>query len=176
MNLVKIIEAEHSAAQRDRIVRYVGHDADRFRELVNVFLAGPYRVTQRASWPQSVCVQNHPHLMLPHLKTLLLQLQKPRQHNAVKRNIVRLLQFVDIPERLQGLTVQLCFNLLQDGREPVAIRVFAMTVLANLAENLPELKNELIPFIEDQLPYQSAGFVSRGRKLLAKWRRQPKSR
>ncbi len=176
MNLVKIIEKEQSVAQRDRIVRYVGHDAGRFKELVQVFLEGPYRITQRASWPLGVCVEKYPDLVLPHLKSLLMQLSVPDQHDAVKRNIVRLLQFVEIPTRLQGLAVEQCFRLLQDTQEPVAIRVFSMTVLANLADHLPELKNELIPYIEDQLPYQSAGFVSRGRKLLAKWKRQPKSR
>jgi hypothetical protein len=41
-----------------------------------------------------------------------------------------------------------------------------MTVLANLAKKLPELKNELVPLIEDQMPFGSAGFISRGRKVL----------
>lgn len=58
----------------------------------------------------------------------------------------------------------LSFLCQQEGT--IAVRVFAMTVLANLAKQLPELKNELIPLIEDQLPYGSAAFISRGRKLL----------
>ncbi|GHN02752.1 hypothetical protein WSM22_42410 [Cytophagales bacterium WSM2-2] len=53
-----------------------------------------------------------------------------------------------------------------DKKEPVAVRVFSMTVLGNLAVKVPELRNELIPLIEDQMPYVSAGFVSRGRKVL----------
>jgi hypothetical protein len=51
-------------------------------------------------------------------------------------------------------------------KQPIAVRVFSMTVLCNLAGKLPELKNELIPLIEDQMPYGSAGFISRGRKVL----------
>ena len=34
----------------------------------------------------------------------------------------------------------------------------------------PELKNELIPIIEDQLPYGSPAFISRGRKALKELR------
>jgi hypothetical protein len=87
-------------------------------------------------------------------------------HDAVKRNVVRLLQFIEIPKQLQGLTADICFRFFHNKREPIAVRVFSMTVLSNLAKKLPELKNELIPLIEDQLPYGSAGFISRGRKVL----------
>jgi hypothetical protein len=48
------------------------------------------------------------------------------------------------------------------------VKVFGMTVLANLCEKLPELKNELRIIIEDQMPYGSAGFKSRGSKILKK--------
>jgi hypothetical protein len=60
----------------------------------------------------------------------------------------------------------ICFGYLSDPKEPIAVRVFSMTVLANMAKENPELKNEIIPIIEDQLPFGSAGFRSRGTKVL----------
>lgn len=59
-----------------------------------------------------------------------------------------MLQFVTVPKALQGLTTDLCLAFLADAKEPVAIRVFAMTVLANMAAKVPELKNELIPLMK----------------------------
>jgi hypothetical protein len=167
MNLIKIIEKEHSARQRDKVIAYVGDSPARFKELVQVFLQGPYRITQRASWPLSCCVEQHPALVKPHLRKLLQLLQKENAHDAVKRNILRLLQFIDIPISLQGVTAEVCFKFLQDTRQPIAVRVFAMTVLANIATRQPELKRELKVIIEDQLPYGSAGFRSRAMKILA---------
>jgi len=79
---------------------------------------------------------------------------------------MRLLQFVEIPKRLQALTLETCFQFFLDKKEPIAVRVFSMTVLSKLARKLPDLKNELVPLIEDQMPYASAGFISRGRKVL----------
>ncbi len=166
MNLVNVILKEHSKAQRDKITSYVGEDPKRFAELVAVFLAGPYRVTQRASWPLSYCVEHNPNLVKPHLKKILSYLHKQDEHDAVKRNILRLLQYIAIPKSLQGTTIDLCFHFLTNPKEPIAVRVFAMTVLANLAKENPDLKNEIIPIIEDQLPYGSAGFISRGKKVL----------
>ncbi|MEQ1587091.1 MAG: hypothetical protein ABL895_14485 [Cyclobacteriaceae bacterium] len=166
MNLVKVILYEHSKPQMEKIRRYVGTDVKRFAELVNVFLAGPYRVTQRASWPLSSCVEHNPSLIKPHLKKILGYLPKEGEHVAVKRNILRLLQYVTIPKSLQAKTINLCFDFLSNPQEAIAVRVFAMTVLANLAQENPDLKNEIILIIEDQLPYGSAGFLSRSKKVL----------
>jgi len=166
LDLKEVILKEHSKNQCDKVVAYVGNNSSRFSELVNLCLQGPYRLTQRAAWPLSCCIEKNPKLIEPHLKQVLNYALKPGVHDAVKRNVVRLLQFVNIPKRLQGLTAKICFQFFTDKKEPIAVRVFSMTVLSNLAKKLPELKNELIPLIEDQMPYGSAGFISRGRKVL----------
>ena len=41
-----------------------------------------------------------------------------------------------------------------------------MTVLYNITLKIPELADELKIIIEDQMPYGSAGFKSRGKKIL----------
>ena len=157
---------EHSKVQCDWIVKYVGYDPGRFRELVDVFLAGPYRITQRAAWPLGYCVERQPQLIRPHLKTLIKNLKRPGLHDSVKRNTIRLMQFITIPGSLQGQAASICFDLFRDPKEPVAVRVFSMSVLARIAEDQPELKNELRIMIEDQLPFGSAAFLSRARKVL----------
>jgi hypothetical protein len=166
MDLKKEILKGHNKVQTNKIVRYVGNDPEKFADLVNVFLAGPYRVTQRAAWPLSYCVENHPEIILPHIKKILDNLKKPEIHDAVKRNTVRLLQFIDIPKRFHGQITELCFHYLTNIKEPVAIRVFAMTVLAHICESHPELKSELRIVIEDNLAYASPAFTSRSRKVL----------
>jgi hypothetical protein len=166
MDIQSQILKEHSKVNCDRIVRYVGNSQKRFADLVNVYLAGPYRVTQRAAWPISVCVEAHPKLVLPHLKKILAFTTKPHVHVAVKRNTMRLLQFIDIPKKLYGRVAEICFNFLNDKKETVAVQVFAMTVLADIVKREPDLANELRTIIEDRLPYATAGFRSRAGKVL----------
>lgn len=165
MDIKRELEKGHSKALTDRIVRYVGDDQKRFNKLIDNFLYGPYRMTQRAAWPVSYCVENHPSLIAQHYDAILKTLNKPGIHDAVKRNIVRLLQFVAIPKRYQGNVIEACFGLM-DPKEAIAVRVFSMTVLANLATEYPDLKKELRLVIEEQLPYGSAGYLSRAKKIL----------
>jgi hypothetical protein len=166
MDLKRELLKEHSKSQRDKILHYVGDSPARFKALVEVYLQGPYRVTQRAAWPLSYVAEKHPTLIKPHLKKILDYLKKPDVHDAVKRNTVRLLQFVDIPKKLYGQVADVCFGYLQDPKEPVAIRVFSMTVLSHIAADETELKKEVTIIIEDQLPYASAAFRSRAKKVL----------
>ena len=171
MNLLKLIRKEHSKATASKIVGYIGSDAVRFASLVKIFMQGPYRVTQRAAWPISYCVQNHSELIKGHLKKMIDFADQPGVDDALKRNMTRLLQFVAIPRNLQCKVFDFCFHCLANPKEPIAVRVFSMTVLSNLAKENPELKNEIIPLIEDQLPFASAGFRSRGTRVLKELKR-----
>ncbi|SHH80223.1 hypothetical protein SAMN04488109_5518 [Chryseolinea serpens] len=166
MDLTKALLKEHSKAQMTKIVDYVGQNQARFKVLVEVYLAGPYRVTQRAAWPLSYCVERHPDLVKPHLKRLLDFLNKPGIHHAVKRNTLRLLQYIELPKRLQGRVADLCFQYLQGKGEPIAVKAFSLTVLQRILEEQPELGSELKIIIEDQLAYASPAFRSRAMKVL----------
>jgi hypothetical protein len=107
-----------------------------------------------------------PDLIRGNLGILVKQLYRNDVHDAVKRNLLRLFQFVDIPARYHGRVAEICFHFLQDRREPVAIRVFAMSILGKLAVRYPALRGELKMIIEDNLPVAKPAFSSRARKVL----------
>lgn len=166
MNLREEILKEHSKAQCNKIVQWVGADQKRFNDLFYLFLHDEYRVVQRAAWPVSYCVMQYPSLINKHWKGLINHLKKANLHNAVKRNGLRLMQDIKIPEKYHGEIMSLCFTFLESPREALAIKVFSMTVLGNLARIYPDIIPELTLIIEDQLPQQSAGFKSRAKKVL----------
>jgi hypothetical protein len=166
MDIRRELERGHSQAQCLKIADYVGDDSQRFKSLVELFLGGPYRITQRAAWPLSICVEKHPKIVLPHLNKILDFAARPGGHDAVRRNAMRLLQFIAIPPRHQGKALDLAYRFLQDRKEPIAVRVFAMSVIGNLATEKPDLLGELCVIIEDEMPYATPAFRSRGSKIL----------
>jgi hypothetical protein len=168
MNLTRVIEARRSKNQSMKVVDYVGTSPVRFKELVEVFLKGPYRITQRAAWPLTICVEKHPELATPHFSVLISMLTRRNQHDAVRRNILRLFQFVSLPKKHHGKLLNICFNFLTSRKEPVAVRVFAMAVIHNIlkATGSSELSKELKIILEDELPLASAGYRSRASKIL----------
>ncbi len=166
MNLREEILNEHSKAQCNKIVNWVGKDQNRFDELFQLFLEDEYRVVQRAAWPVSYCINEHHSFINKHWKGFIHNLHKANLHVAVKRNSIRLLQDIAIPEKYRGEIMDICFKYLESPSEALAVKVFSMTVLGNLAKNYPAIIPELRLILEDQLPHQTAGFKSRAQKVL----------
>ncbi|MBX2840868.1 MAG: hypothetical protein KTR26_03800 [Flammeovirgaceae bacterium] len=165
MDLKEELLREYNKEHVVFLANYIGNDKEKFAELTDLFLHSEMRVTQRASWVVGHCADLHPELIHPHLTNLVNNLRN-NIHDAVKRNTIRILQDIEIPEDLIGDVADICFEFLQSNKETIAIKVFSMTVLFNITKSIPELKNELKVIIEDQMPYGSAGFKSRGRKIL----------
>jgi hypothetical protein len=167
MQLETEILGEHSRERSERIAAWIGNDGKRFKLLMELFLKGDYRITQRASWIVNICSERYPGLIRPYLKQMIERMQEPEVHPAVRRNVIRILQFIEIPRHLLGTVATVCFQYLGSHNQPIAVRVFSMTVLGNIARLKPDFRRELRLVIEQQLPYGSAGFRARARKVLA---------
>lgn len=171
MDIRDEVKARHSKVSADRIKAAVLKDLSKMHELIDVIKNGSPVMRQRASWPLSLVAEQVPHILSPYLSELTAILATPGNHPAVDRNIVRAFQYTDIPEELQGKVADKCFSLLNDNGMPVAIRVFSMQVLYNLTLRYPELSMELESSIKVNWDHSSAGFRSRGRKVLKGLRR-----
>ncbi len=166
MNIQSALLQEHSKEQCDRIVQYIGDNGQRFAMLMELFFKGEYRITQRAAWPMSYCVHNHPELIRPYFKPLLDNLDKPGLHDAIIRNTVRLLQDVEIPKKYHGKVMSMCFDYIQSNETAIAIKAFSLTILQNLSKRYPEIIPELKLIIEERWEHETAAFRSRARKIL----------
>jgi hypothetical protein len=166
MDLRQTILADHSKATCNKIVKWIGNSQSRFDELFYLFLNDEYRVVQRAAWPLSFTVIAHPQLIKKHFAKLIKNLQQPKLHDSIKRNTIRLLQGITIPERFHGEIMNICFDYIVSPDEAVAIKAFSLTVLQNLSKQYPEIRQELKTIIEDRWDYESAAFKSRAKKIL----------
>jgi hypothetical protein len=87
-------------------------------------------------------------------------------HDAVKRNVLRILKFVDIPRPMQGIIATLCFDYLSSLDAPIAVKSFSLTMLGRMAEKEPDLRRELGLIVQQMLPYGGPAIRSSGKKVL----------
>lgn len=161
MNIQERLEAEHSKALTIGIVNYIGDDKNRFKELMTIFLKGEYRLTQRAAWPLSYIAIEHPQLLKPYFDKFIKKLDDSSSHPAIARNIFRVLQEIEIPEKYQGILIDKSFKVIMNETQPAAVRAFAITVASRICKKYPELKNELLILLKElsslpQLPSMTA--------------------
>jgi hypothetical protein len=149
-----------------QIARYIGSDQGRFSELMELVLGDDDQLSKYSAWVVQHCLENNPQLIEPHLEAMIQNLGKSNLNDSVVRSTVKALAETEIPEYLQGRVLQLCFDYLLDPKVAVAIRVHAMQAIFNISKNEPDLLMELLEVILEWMPYGSAGFNSRGRKIL----------
>lgn len=159
---------EHSKAQTLRLAGWVGYDADRVAVLVHIFSRSDELLVQRSAWVLQYVARKAPGLVAPWLPDLVAKMSEPGVHDAVKRNVLRLLEDMPIPEAVEEPLADLCFGFLADPQEAIAVRVFSMTVLEKIVQKFPELKPELRLLIEEHWEHGTAAFRSRGRKVLSR--------
>ncbi len=167
MNIEAELKNQSTRRDAEKIARYVSVSRQRMAELMDIFFNGSFRMNQKASWPMNIVADRHPEMVKPYLKQMVDNLDND-VHDAVRRNTIRMLQFIDIPGELLGKVADKCFRFLGSNDQPIAVKVFSMTVLYNICLREPGLANELKLLIEDQIDTGSAGFKSRGKKILTK--------
>lgn len=166
MDLKEALINERSKAQKDEIVNWVGKSEARFNQLFSLLMNEDHRIVQRAAWPLSDCVINNPGFISDKYDELIMKLQEDGVHDAVKRNITRILQHVDIPEDYCGGVMDLAVNFVASPKEAVAIKAFSLTILQNIALKYPEIVPEIKLLITDQFDRQTPGFKSRATRFL----------
>jgi hypothetical protein len=166
MDIQAALIQEHSKAQTKRITDYIGDDPERFDALMKLFLGDTYRITQRAAWAVSNCAMAYPQLIEPFHTILLSKLKEAHQHDAVKRNILRIWVNHMPPEALWGELFDTCYTFARSKDEPGAIKAFSLYVLGNIAAVYKELGEEVKSLIEDLNPIGTPAILASSRKVL----------
>ena len=166
MNLKTFLPEQYSLKDFKEAIDWINGSHERFAELMEIFFEHNSRKNQYAASVMIHCVDKWDYLLTPYLEKLILNLRNDNLKDATKRNTVRVLQDVKIPENMHGILTDICFQYLQNPSEAIAIKVFSMTIIRNLTKQYPELKEELKFILEEQIPFQSAGFRSRAGKIL----------
>jgi hypothetical protein len=95
----------------------------------------------------------------------LIEVLKKNVHPAGPRFTYRVLAELPIDEEYLGEVINLSFESLMDPSSPIAIQVFAMTVIANQIIQYPELSMELEAALQFRFSNGSAGFKNRAMKI-----------
>lgn len=166
MNLRQLLLQEHSKAQAVLIAGWIGKSQKRFDQLIHLLLTDEYRVAQRAAMPLTYCVDLHPQLIQKHISRIVRLMQQPGIHTAVKRNILRILQTIELPEQIHGELMDACFHYMESMNEPAAVKAFSITILHRLSSIYPEIIPEIKLILEDRWEHETPAFKVRARAFL----------
>ena len=167
MNLEESIKNLSSKHEAELISKYILNNKILFNELFNLMLRKENSIAFRAAWIFDFACEFEPQKGVEYLEKIVNTLSVNLAQGSI-RSMLRILTRLEIPESLSGKLIEFCYTVLLNSDYPVAVKVHSTQIIFNISENIPELKAELAAVIEDQIPRNSIGFSSRGKKLLKK--------
>ena len=150
---------------RDLLIQEVIKSESHFTLLLELVIHEKDPLAWRAAWVLDGSDEFKPGLARKHISKIVKALPALESLGSL-RSLLRMLSRYEIPEEEQGLLIDLCFSYLVSELYPVAVKAHAMQIIYMHVLIYPELKDELIAVIEDQIANNSVGFKSRGRRLI----------
>lgn len=162
----ELLTKKASRANSYKVVEICGHDYENYQELIRLIVNYECPISEKAAWAMNHCFEDGLGFFEDYFEQLVPIIGDNKYTDSVKRNIVRILQFVDIPEKYQASIIDSCFDLVINKKTAIAVKAFSLGVLENMTKLYPDLKNELIAVIEELLPKASSGLKNRGQHIL----------
>jgi uncharacterized protein (UPF0147 family) len=160
------LQKEFSKPNSVKVALMVGANEELFAELMECLLEDDSEIARRAGWALSFCLDKHPYLFDKYVKVFVELMNNKTCHVAVKRAATQALQYMQIPEDIDGLAYDYGMNILNDPEESIAVKAYSLQILQNIVLKYPELKQELKQLVEVKMPFETPAFKSRGKKLL----------
>ncbi len=164
MDLKELLGGSQIGMRKEDLGRVIGSTPEIYIDLINLAFSKEMPACWRAAWVMDHLSELHPTLPENHIDQLWKNI--PDQADGVKRSILRMLCRYEIPKEQQGVATDLCLDWLVKESVPVAIKVYCMEILLNITREYPDLKEEFIAILEDQMPHNSAGFKARAVKII----------
>lgn len=161
-----LLSGRQSRAMFDAVIDYVGGDQEKFDALIAFIQCEDDRMNQTSSAPINYIGEKYPYLLSAHHESLTRLMGDFNRHQAVRRNITRMYQSVDIPEEFHGVAIQNGFEILLNMSEPIANKAFAMAVLERITRGVPELREELALVIQSLYEHGSIGEKNRSKSIM----------
>lgn len=158
---------EHSKKNSLLIRDYIINKPNLLSNFMEIFFGDNYRLSQRSAMVVSALFDYDHKFMSPYIESMVKKLDEEDLNIAVKRNIVRILQDVDVHENLLTSLFDNCIKFVQSPDEAIAVKAFSMKVLVNICKKYPDLKQEVYPVLEEEVIRNEAkGIQARGKAML----------
>jgi len=123
-----------------------------------------------ASWILNHYIDKNHNAIAPYLDAAIVALQAI-ERTGHRRLLLRYFMVTsewDEYEHL-GLLLDICLRIIQDTTSPSGLTANAMSVVDRIAEKEPDIKNEVLVILEEQLPYLATGAKNRANKIIKKY-------
>ena len=163
--LKQLLEKEHSKKQKDIITSEILKNNIAISDLIQLVKSNKGIYAQRGAYVITGIQDTDINLLAPYTSDLWKCIH-PESHPSIPRAVYRYLSAVETPKELDGEIFEQGTKAFVNKKTTIAVKAHIMKTITNLAIKYPELKDEVIFLINQQIKEGSAGYKSTAKKEL----------
>ena len=167
MNFLHKLSSGNYKAATEEILKHILENPESLAELIEIYLSEDLMTSHRAAYTLTILSEKYEQFIIPHAQRIYNHMLTP-PHDAALRNGLRFFKTMDIPEDLEGPIFDYCYKLFGIIKSPISIRVYSATVLFNIAQKYPELREELTTYFDEYKETGSPVFKRSMEKMISK--------
>jgi hypothetical protein len=158
------LATDRSDPTRKKWAKYIVENKIPMMSLMEL-LDAAHPIGMRFTWVFGEIIKLDPNHLFP-VAAHCFALRDKITFPGFKRTIAKMLALAGVPEEIEGLVVDQLFKWVLNPKIKVAVKVFSIDTLSQLCFKYPDLKEELLLVIEDQLDKNSAALRARAKMVL----------
>ncbi len=171
MNLFEDLKNPKEMMYADKIAVYILDNPEKFDELFEYIFSEDKSVAWRAGWICDKISRKYPELISPAQIKKIVDKISYEKHKGVLRSFLNIFYNLYEGTPLEPDFMNLLIEMMISTRSDVSHQVISMKILGKYCENEPDLRPEMLAYLE-LLPIEdfTAGFVAARKKMLKQLR------
>lgn len=133
---------------KDEMIAYLAHHPEDFDQAVELALGNKQPFSWRAAWLLWSCMEKNDLRLQGSIGKIIHAL--PGKNDGHQRELLKILLFLDIPEKYEGVLFDLAAGLWEKIHLRPSVRVMAFRMIMKIAQKHPDLKQELKFLLQEQ--------------------------
>ena len=166
MYIQNVLETGRSKVMVKDILEYIGSDAERLAELMNLVLCDDETLSFNSSWVLYHALDVESLDFTPYTEPCIAPMMQPA-HPMIERGLLKMFRVLDCwPEDRFSELVDHMMATIMNTSSMIAAQALSMEALWKHLQPYPELVEELLIVVEEGMLYGSAGYKAKARKML----------
>ncbi len=172
MYIQNILETGRSKAKVNEVVDYIGSNEERLSELMELVFGDDETLSINSSWVLYHALDVTALDFTPYMERSIGHVMQPA-HPMIERGLLKLFWVMDEwPEYRFAELVDHMMATIMDTKSMIAAQALSMEALWKHLQPYPDLLEELKIVIKDGMPYGSAGYKAKAKKILKAGRKK----
>lgn len=164
--IAEILKKDRSKKKVLHLLDYIGTQPDRVDEMMKLVLGPDQKKAIHAAWVLYHYVEIHVRLLHPYFDDAVAVLLN-HPHQAIERGLLRMFWMMDSwPEEHFTPLVDHMMQIILNTKSKIAAQALSMEALLKHLDPYPEMLKELAYVVEEGVPYGSAGYKAKARKVI----------